>query len=100
MTQYNIYYGTIGKTLGVRYRFTKWCKSEQDAKQCAENAVTSLFYKNEGKFGLPSYRQIAQEAEITGVDIETLYKEHIKDMCRWFVIPVEEDVVPTKKLKY
>ena len=99
-TQYNIYYGTIGKTLGVRYRFTKWCKSEEDAMKCAENAAASLYYKNEGKFGLPSYRQIAKEAEITGLDMETLYKDHINDMCRWFVIPTSEDTVSNKNLRY
>ena len=100
MTQYNIYYGTIGKTLGVRYRFTKWCKNEQEAKQCAENSVISFYYKNEGKYGLPSYKQIAEEAEITGADIEKLYKAHINDMCRYYVIPTEVDTVPSKKLKF
>lgn len=100
MTQYNIYYGTIGKTLGVRYRYTKWCRNEQDAKQNAESAAASFFYKNEGKYGLPTYKTISEEARITGVDIEKLYKEHIKDMCRWYVIPTDVDSIPSYKLKY
>ena len=52
MIQFNIYFGTIGKTLGVRYRYTKWCKNEQDAGKVAENAATSFYYKNEGKYGM------------------------------------------------
>ena len=98
--QYNIYFGTIGKTLGCRYRFTKWCRNEQEAKKVAENAATSLYYKNEGKYGIPSYEQIEQESEITGVDIEILYKEHIKDMMRFYAIPTSDDTISTKKLKY
>lgn len=100
MIQFNIYFGTIGKTLGIRYRYTKWCKNEQDAGKVAENAATSFYYKNEGKYGIPSYNDIAKEAEITGIDIEKLYKEHIQDMMRYFVVPTEIDTVPTKKLKF
>ena len=36
---YNIYYGTIGKTLGVKYRFTKNCKDEKIAKKIAKDAL-------------------------------------------------------------
>ena len=43
---YNIYYGTIGKTLGVKYRFTRNCnRGEQEALRIAKNAVTSFYYK-------------------------------------------------------
>ncbi len=100
MTQYNIYFGTIGKTLGCKYRFTKWCKTEQDAKKLAENSACSFYYKNEGKFGIPKYNQIEEESKITGLDIETLYKEHIKDMCRWYAIPTSLDSISEKKLKF
>lgn len=100
MTQYNIYFGTIGKTLGCRYRYTKCCKNEQDAKTFAENAASSFYYKNEGKYGIPSYSQISKEAEITGLDIETLYKDHINDMMRFYAIPTEEDTIPNRKLKF
>ena len=100
MTSYNIYYGTIGNKLGVQYRFTKVCKSEQDAMNLAYNAVSSFFYKNEGKYGVPTYDLISKESEITGVDIEKLYQEHIKDFCRWYVIPTEIDTISSKNLKY
>ena len=98
--QYNIYFGTIGKTLGCRYRFTRWCRNEQEAKKVAENAANSFYYKNEGKFGIPSYGDIEKEAKITGLDIEILYKDHIKDMMRFYAIPTSEDTIPNKKLKY
>ena len=100
MMQYNIYFGTIGKTLGCKYRFTKWCKNDQEDKTLAENSAASLYYKYEGKYGIPSYLQIAKEAEITGIDIEKLYQEHIKDMTRSYVIPTELDTIPSKKLKF
>ena len=100
MTQYNIYFGTIGNTLGCKYRFTKWCKNEQEAINLAESSAQSFYYKNEGKYGIPTYSQISKESEITSVDIETLYQEHIKDMCRWFIIPTEVDSIPNKKLKF
>ena len=100
MIQYNIYFGTIGKTLGCKYRFTRWCKNEQDAKNLAFTSVQSFYFKNEGKYGIPTYSQISKESEITGVDIENLYKEHIEDLCRWYIIPAELDSVPNKKLKF
>lgn len=100
MTQYNIYFGTIGKTLGCRYRFTKSCRTDQDANRLAESAAQSFFYKNEGRYGLPSYDQISEESEITGIDIEKLYQEHIKDMMRYYAIPTTEDTISSKKLKF
>ena len=100
MTQYNIYYGTIGKTLGCKYRFTKWCKNEQDANKLAEDSAASFYYKNEGKYGIPSYNQINKESEITGINIEDLYKEHIVDMMRYYAIPTDVDTVPTNKLRF
>lgn len=100
MTPYNIYYGTIGKTLGVKYRFTKNCRTEQDAIRIAKNAATSFFYKNEGKYGLPSFVTINKESEITGVPIEKLYEEHIEDMTRYYAIPTNEDSIPNKKLRW
>lgn len=97
---YNIYYGTIGKTLGVKYRFTRNCnKGEQEAMKIAKNAVASLFYKNEGKYGIPSYSEIEKESKLTGISIETLYNEHIEDMCRWYVIPTELDTISEKNIK-
>ena len=100
MIQYNIYFGTIGKTLGCKYRFTKWCKNEQEAIKIAENSASSFYLKNEGKFGLPDYTQISKESEITGLDIEELYQDHIKDMTRFYAIPTELDSIPNKKLKF
>ena len=100
MIQYNIYFGTIGKTLGCKYRFTKWCKNEQEAKSLAESSAQSFYYKNEGKYGIPTYSQISKESEITGIDVETLYQEHIEDMCRWLIIPTELDSIPNKRLKF
>jgi len=100
MILYNIYYGTIGKTLGVRYRFSKQCKNEQEAQKIAKNAASSFYYKNEGKFGLPSFSDINKESEITGISLEKLYEEHIEDMCRWYAIPAELDTVPSKKIHW
>ena len=100
MTQYNIYFGSIGKTLAVKYQFTKWCKDEESALTLAENAASSLYYKNEGKYGIPPYSQISKDSEYTGIDIETLYKDYIKYYMRWYVIPTNIDTVSNKKLKY
>lgn len=97
MTQYNFYFGTIGT---CKYQYTKACKNEQEAKKIAENAAQSFYYRNEGKLGIPSYSTIAKESEITGVDIEQLYQEHIDDIIRWYVIPTEIDTISSKNLKY
>ena len=97
MIQYNIYFGTIGT---CQYQQTKWCKNEQDANKIAENFAQSYYYKNEGKFGIPAYNTIAKESEITGIDIEQLYKEHIYDIMRWYTIPTEVDTIPNRKLKF
>ena len=100
MIAFNIYYGTIGKTLGEKYRFTKNCKNEQEALKIAKNAASSFYYKNEGKYGLPSFMDITKESELTGVSIEKLYEEHIEDMTRYHIIPTELDTIPSKKLRW
>ena len=100
MTSYNIYYGTIGKALGVRYRFTKNFRDENSAKSFVKNLATSFYYKNEGKFGLSSFIDIEKESNITGISIEKLYEEHIEDMMRYWVIPTDLDTIPTGKLKW
>lgn len=100
MIQYNIYFGTIGNKLGVKYRFTKAFKNAEAADEFAKNSANSFYYKNEGKCGIPSFVKISKESEITGLDLETLYKDHINDMMRWYTIPTELDTIPRKDLKY
>ena len=100
MIQFNIYFGTIGKTLGCKYRFTKWCQNDLEAKKIAKNGAASMYYKYEGKHGLPSYDQISKESEITERSIEKLYQDHINDMTRYYVIPTEIDTIPDDELKY
>lgn len=97
---YNIYFGTIGNTLGVKYRYTKRFRDSNLANKEAKEAASSFYYKHEGKYGLPSYKQISEESKITGIDIIKLYEEHINDMCRWYVIPCEEDTVPSRKIRW
>lgn len=100
MIEYNIYFGTIGKTLGTRYRFTRSYETEKDAKTDAEHSATSFYYKNEGKYGIPSFNQINKEAELTGLDLETLYQDHINDLIRYYVVPMAVDTVSKNKLVY
>ena len=97
---YNIYFGTIGKTLGIKYRYTKNFRNEQEAIKHAENDNFSFYLRNEGKYGIPNYSTIEKESKITGVDIETLYREHVDDMARYYVIPTELDTIPQKELKF
>lgn len=97
MIQYNIYFGTVGT---CKYQYTKWCKNDLEANKIAENAAASFYYKNEGKLGIPTYNTIAKEAEITGLDIEQLYQEHIYDIMRFYTIPTEIDTVSSKDLKF
>lgn len=97
---YNIYYGTIGKTLGVKYRFTKNAKNESEAKKLAKNSALNFYYKNEGKFGIPSFADIDHESKLTGIGIEVLYDDHVNDMMRWYVIPTHLDTVPDNKLRF
>ena len=92
--------GTIGKKLGCKYRFTKECKSAAEALKIAENSAKSFYFKNEGKYGIPSYSKIEEESKLTGVDIEQLYQEHIYDMCRWYAIPTKMDSISNSKLKF
>ena len=100
MIQFNIYFGTVGKTLGCKYRFTKLFKNEVEAKKFTKNCTEAFFYKNEGKKGLPNYIQISNESKITGVDIETLYQDHMNDMMRYFVIPTDLDTISKKDLQF
>lgn len=100
MTLYNIYYGTIGKTLGVKYRYTKACKTDEDAKKLARKSAQSFYLKNEGKYGIPSFDVISKESDITGLDMEALYNDHMEDMIRYFAVPTELDTIPNKKLKF
>ena len=100
MTQYNIYFGSIGKTLGCKYRFTKPCRNEKEANELAKNAAASLYYKYEGKYGLPNFIEISKESEFTGVPVEKLYEEHINDMMRWYAIPSQLDTISLKKIKF
>ena len=97
---YNIYYGTIGKTLGVKYRSTKNFKNEKEALKFTKKLVDSFYFVNEGKFGLLPFKEILKESKITGISIENLYQEHIEDMCRYYVIPTELDTISSKKLRW
>lgn len=95
---YNIYFGTIAT--GAKYQFTKNVKTEEEAKELAKSGASSLYYRNEGKHGIPSFKQISEESQITGLPIKDLYNEHIVDMMRWYAIPTDIDTIPNKKLKY
>ena len=97
MTQYNIYFGTVGT---YKYQFSKWCKTEQEAIQLAKNSAQSYYYKNEGKHGIPTYNMIMKESEITGVDVEKLYHEHIYDVMRYHAIPTKLDTISNKDIKW
>lgn len=97
---FNIYFGTIGTNSKVtcKYRFSKNCRTEEDALAIAEEEARSLYLANEGKYGIPSYSQIYKEHTITGIPIEDLYEDHIYDMTRFYAIPVELDSIPKRKL--
>lgn len=98
---FNIYFGLIGRTLPVKYKFTKTCnKGEAEALKIAKECAMSLYYKNEGKFGIPTFDKVSEEAELTGLPIEVLYEDHINDMTRYYVIPTELDTVSYKKLRW
>ena len=94
---YNIYYGT---RCNCKYRFTKNFRNEQDALNFSENLANSYYYKNEGKQGIPKFNQLMHESQLTGIDIEQLYKDHIYDSMRWYVIPTEVDTISSKNIKY
>ena len=98
MTLYNIYYGTIGRKLEEKYRITKKFKNDETALAFARECATSFYYKNEGKYGIPSFKIISKESEITGVSLEELYKEHIEDFMRYHAIPTELDTVSSSDL--
>lgn len=98
--EYNIYYGTIGKKLGCKYRFTSSFKNEKQAIQTAKEGAESLFYKNEGKYGIPTISDILNESKLTGIDVPMLYEEHIEDLCRWYAIPTELDIIPKRKIHW
>lgn len=97
---YNIYYGTTDGNLKLRYRFTKNFLNEHDAKKHAKEDAASLYYKNEGNFGLPAYSQILKESEITGINLMELYNEHIEDLMKWYVVPTDLDTISKKNLRY
>lgn len=97
---YNVYFGTIGKTLGIRYRYSINCKSKEEALVKAKDAATNFYYENEGKYGIPSFNKILKESNLLNIPIETLYNDHIYDMMRWYVIPTDEDTISTKELRW
>lgn len=98
MTSYNLYYGTVDGPLKLKYRSTQEFKSEQEVKKNLWNLACSLYYKNEGKHHLPSYKDITEESKITGIPVEKLYNEHIKDLIKFYYVPTELDTVSTKDL--
>lgn len=98
MTSYNIYYGTIGRKFEEKYRITKKFKNDEAALAFARECAASFYYKNEGKYGIPSFKIISKESEITGVSLEKLYKEHIEDFMRYHAIPTELDTVSSSDL--
>jgi hypothetical protein len=97
--RYNLYYGTQDGPLKVQYRVTRNFNSEENAKQAAFDGATSLYYKNEGKFGLPDYSKIMQESKITGLNVLKLYEEHIKDLMWFYVVPTDVDTVSERDIK-
>ena len=95
---YNIYYGSIGDRLKVAYHYTKDFRNEKEALEEAKKGASSLYYKFEGKFGLPSFTQISNEAKLTGIPMKKLFEDHIYDMMRWYAIPTEEDSISSKDI--
>lgn len=98
--QYNLYYGTVSGPLEITYRITRSFSDDESAKNAAFEEATNLYYKNEGKYNLPSYVKIKEESDLTGVNILKLYKDHINDLMRWFAVPTVLDTVSNKELKY
>lgn len=98
--QYNLYYGTVDGPLKIQYRGTRSFVNDEFANAEAFKEASNLYYKNEGKFGLPGFNKIKEEQEITGINILKLYEEHIKDLMRWFAIPTEVDIVNNKGIKF
>lgn len=98
--QYNLYYGTVAGPLSVKYRVTRSFNDDESAKNAAFEEATNTYYKNEGKYNLPSYKEIKEESDITGINILKLYQEHIKDLMRWFAVPTALDTVSNKELKF
>ena len=98
--QYNLYYGTVDGPLKIEYRITRSFNDDQSATNAAFEEATNMYYKNEGKHNLPSYNQVKQESDITGINILKLYQEHVKDLMRWFAVPTVLDTVSNKKLKF
>ena len=97
--RYNLYYGTADGPLKVQYRITRNLNNDAQAKQEALAGATSLYYKNEGKFGLPGYAEISKESEITGISIIKLYEEHVKDLMTFFAVPTDVDTVSKSDIK-
>lgn len=98
--QYNLYYGTIDGPLAIEYRGTRSFSDDKSATAESFKEATNLYYKNEGKFGLPGYPQINEESKLTGINVLKLYDEHIKDLMRWFAVPTELDTVNNKDIKF
>ena len=96
--KYNLYYGTVDGPLKLKYRVTKECSNDENAKNSAFEEARTMYYKNEGKYGLPGYVKIQQESDITGISIFKLYEEHIKDLMRWYAIPTTLDTIDNKNI--
>lgn len=98
MTAYNFYFGTRGGKLQCKYRYTTECKNDVDATKELKNVASSFYYRYEGTNHIPSFKQISVESELTGIPVEKLYEEHIKDSIISYWVPTELDTVPTKDL--
>lgn len=96
--QFNLYYGTVGGPLEIKYRGTRMFNDEKSAIASAFEEATNLYYKNEGKHGLPGYKVIQEESDITGINILKLYEEHVKDLMRWYAVPTVLDMIGNKHL--
>ena len=96
MIQFNIYFGTIGT--GAQYQYTMYFENEEEAKKEAYKKAATYYYRNAGDFHIPGKAEIEKEVKITGLDISTLFQEHIKDIMRWYAIPTKLDSISSKDL--
>lgn len=96
---YNLYFGTQDGPLKIQYRYTRSYGDENEAKNAAFEGALALYYKNEGKNGLPGYSTIVKESEITGINIIKLYEEHARDLMYYFAVPTDVDTVSVENIK-
>lgn len=97
MKEYNIYAGLAGGFGGAKYYSTILAENEDEALDYAFERACEDYEMYEGKHGLTSWSQIAEENELDPEeDYDTIEEMYMSERDSWLsmrVVPTDEDSI-------